>query len=257
MTLSPFLTAYSMPSTASDVEPLPLEFMNLIGTTLVDQQMPATPKELLPRPPTMPATWLPWPLSSSTRALPLDRVVAVGVVHEAVLVVVLAVVRLVAALVDVVLQVGVIGVDPGVQDPDLRARGARAPGGGRVDVVVLAAVYHRPVARVIGVVGRLDRGGELEVVRLRVRHVRMGSQAAKQDLGGKPGARADHHEPSSPDLVEALGDAPLERCKDVSLATLRHPLVEAHEQAAGRSRRRRRCRRGKDQGDQAGGRGES
>ena len=71
MILKPCLTAYWMPSIASEVEPLPLEFMNLTASSLDDQQVPDTPTSLLPRPPTMPETWVPWPLSSSPEPLPL------------------------------------------------------------------------------------------------------------------------------------------------------------------------------------------
>ena len=40
MILKPCLTAYSMPSIASDVEPLPFEFMNLTASSFDDQQVP-------------------------------------------------------------------------------------------------------------------------------------------------------------------------------------------------------------------------
>jgi hypothetical protein len=71
MIFRPFLTAYSMPSIASDVEPLPLEFMNFTATSFADQQVPASPSALSPRAPTMPATCVPWPLSSSPDPFPL------------------------------------------------------------------------------------------------------------------------------------------------------------------------------------------
>src|SRR5919206_17960 len=44
-----------MPSMASEVEPLPFEFMNFTATSFADQQIPELPLPLLPRPPRSPA----------------------------------------------------------------------------------------------------------------------------------------------------------------------------------------------------------
>ena len=69
--MSPAFTAYSIPAIASEVEPLPREFMNFTGTSPADQQIPELPFALLPRPATMPATCVPCPLSSCPEPFPL------------------------------------------------------------------------------------------------------------------------------------------------------------------------------------------
>src|SRR4051812_28852655 len=73
MILRPRLIAYSMPSAASDVEPRPLESMNLIGTIEPFQHVPDTPVSLLALAAMIPETWVPWPLSSSPSPLPATR----------------------------------------------------------------------------------------------------------------------------------------------------------------------------------------
>jgi hypothetical protein len=45
--------------------------MNLTGISFADQQIPDTPIASLARPATIPATWVPWPSSSSPDPLPL------------------------------------------------------------------------------------------------------------------------------------------------------------------------------------------
>src|SRR5215204_5494642 len=70
---SPRLIAYSMPLAASDVEPRPLESMNLIGTTEPFQHVPDTPVLLLDLAAMIPETCVPCPLSSSPSPLPATR----------------------------------------------------------------------------------------------------------------------------------------------------------------------------------------
>ena len=89
-----------MPAIAAEVAPFPREFMNFTASSLVDQQIPAIPTPLLARPDDAGDVGA-VPVVVLARALAVDRVEAVGVVDVAVLVVVLAVVRLVGALVEV------------------------------------------------------------------------------------------------------------------------------------------------------------
>ena len=221
----------------------------MTATSLVDQQVPVSPVELLPRAPTMPGHVRAVAVVVLARALAVDGVVAVGVVHVAVLVVVLAVARLVLGLVDVCLEIGMVGVDAGVQDRHLGAARARAPGRRRVDVVVLGAVDQRPLQRVEGIVG--GGRGELREVGLGVGHVRMAREALAQRIGGLARARLHEGEPAAANGAEAPRGAALERAQDLVLALLGHALLEAHQQLA-RSRRRRRGGGSGENGQQGG-----
>ena len=53
-----------MALTAPLVEPLPLAPKNFNAMILVVHATPATPMPLFPTAPIVPATWVPWPLSS-------------------------------------------------------------------------------------------------------------------------------------------------------------------------------------------------
>src|SRR3954447_10301401 len=69
--LAPSCTAYSIASTAPAVPPRPRESRNFTDMTDAFQQMPDTPAALLPTAAMMPATCVPWPLSSRPEPLPL------------------------------------------------------------------------------------------------------------------------------------------------------------------------------------------
>ena len=100
-------------------------------------------------------------------ALAGDEVDAVVVVDVAVLVVVLAVVGLLLAVVpEVVLEVRMVGVDPRVEDPDLRAVRFRVPGVGRLGVDGSCGLG--VLAREQRVVGRCEQADDL--VGLRIFH---------------------------------------------------------------------------------------
>src|SRR5262245_12069418 len=62
--LMPLAVAYFWASTASEVSPLPSAPRNFSAASDTFQSMPTTPRLLLPVAPMVPATWVPWPLSS-------------------------------------------------------------------------------------------------------------------------------------------------------------------------------------------------
>src|SRR4051794_10365440 len=72
MTFACMCTAYAMPATASDVEPLPLEFMKRTGMIFAVQQAPETPVALSALAPMIPATWVPWPSASPPEPVPFS-----------------------------------------------------------------------------------------------------------------------------------------------------------------------------------------
>ena len=237
ITFSPAFTAYSIPAIASEVEPLPREFMNFTGTSPADQQIPELPFALLPRPGHDPRHVRAVPVVVLARALPLDRVPPVGVVDVAVLVVVLAVVRLVRAPEHVRREVRVVGVDARVEDPDLRAAGPRAPGLRRVDVVVLGRLDDGVVERVEGVVGGLGRRGGLDEVGLGVGHAVHAAQAPAQQVRGPARARTYYGQPAAAHGGEAPRGAPVHRGEDPLLALARDAVLEPHEELPGHGRR--------------------
>src|SRR6266516_2252897 len=62
---APWSAAQTIPLAIVDEEPMPLSFITLTGRIWHDQQRPATPMPLLPRAAMMPATAVPWLLTSS------------------------------------------------------------------------------------------------------------------------------------------------------------------------------------------------
>ena len=62
--LTPFVLSSAIllnATTASEIEPLPLESRNFIDISFTTQLMPAIPVPLLTAAPIVPATWVPWP----------------------------------------------------------------------------------------------------------------------------------------------------------------------------------------------------
>ena len=194
------------------------------------------------------------PVVVLSRSLPLDHVPAVGVVDVAVLVVVLAVVRLVVALVDVRREVGMVGVDPGVEDRHLGAARARRPGARRVDVVVLRAVDQRVVERVEGVVRRLLLRSLEDEVRLGVGDAVGAPEPLPERVRGLARARPHDRQPAAADATgEAAPDPAARRGEDVLLALLRHSLLEADQETPRHGRRgRARGRRDHERADACG-----
>jgi hypothetical protein len=88
-----------------------------------------------------------------------DQVAAEAVVDHAVVVVVDPVGRVLGVLPQVGLQVGMVGLDAGVEHRHLRAAGPLVPGGGRVDVVIVLLLDRVLLAdaRVVGALGDADR----------------------------------------------------------------------------------------------------
>ena len=61
---TPMLVAYCSASTASARSPSPCESRNFSAMILTFQFTPAMPWPLFPRAPSVPATWVPWFMSS-------------------------------------------------------------------------------------------------------------------------------------------------------------------------------------------------
>ena len=65
ITLAPFWTAHAMPFAIDAYEPDPFESSALTGMIGDEYATPATPTPLFVAAPAMPATCVPWPLSSA------------------------------------------------------------------------------------------------------------------------------------------------------------------------------------------------
>src|SRR5262245_64953673 len=79
-TLAPVAAAAWITNSIALIEsasvPLPVASRNLDAMMLVVQLTPTTPVPLLPSAPMVPATCVPWPLSSKTSSMPQDFVIA-------------------------------------------------------------------------------------------------------------------------------------------------------------------------------------
>ncbi len=64
ITSAPFWAAQTMPSMTSAIQPLPSASNALTGMIWAAGATPAMPLPLLARAAMIPATWVPWPLSS-------------------------------------------------------------------------------------------------------------------------------------------------------------------------------------------------
>ena len=184
--------------------------MNLTASSLVDQQVPETPTSLLPRPADDAGDVRAVAVVVLARSLALDHVEAVGVVDVAVLVVVLAVVRLVLALVDVArrgrggrCRSRCRGSPPWRSSSACPRRPARRCRGRSGESI---SAYWR---RVEGVVGRLVRG-ELEEVGLGVGDLGAAGEPLAQGAGRAARARPHDDQPAAADRLEALRDAAVE-----------------------------------------------
>lgn len=136
-----------------------------------------------------------------------------------------------------------VGVDPGVDNRDLRAARPLGPGGRRVDVISARAVSDRPLQRVQRVVRRLGGVGELVVVGLGVGDIGMVREPLAQQRQGDPRARLDERQAAAFDAGKALRQPALQCGEDLLLAVLRRALLKADQQLAGGRRTGRRVSR--------------
>ena len=142
-------------------------------------------------------------------ALPVHHVPAVAVVDHAVAVVVAPVVRVRGVLPQVLLQVGMVGLHPGVEHRHLRATRPFGPGSGRVDVVVVLLLDGVLLADA-GVVGVLGDGDGTVV--FHALHAIAGAQSRPQlleagALAGRDGKRP-HQAQSQRQAAARITDDP-------------------------------------------------